>query len=209
MVQVIGAGFGRTGTASTKAALEHLGYGPCHHMSELFAHPHTVPEWSRAASGGHVHWVRLLAGYASAVDWPSAHFWRELAGAFPTAKVLLTTRDPDGWYDSVAKTIYRQRYPDVAAMPPELRTRFESVPGLREQPRLVEDLIWQGTFHGRFADRAYAIGVYQEHLATVRATIPPERLLEYDVRQGWRPVCDFLGTPVPAAEFPWLDSTRT
>lgn len=199
MLKIIGAGFGRTGTASAKAALETLGFGPCYHMQELFADPSRLGGWLRAAAGEPVDWAELFAGYAATVDWPGAAFWRALAEAYPEAKVLLTVRDPHRWYDSVAGTIYRTRDLDGAVLPP----------ALREQPRLMEELVWQGTFDGRFEDRDHAVGVYRAHIAEVRAAVPAERLLEYDVAQGWEPLCAFLGADIPDTPFPHLNTAES
>ncbi|MBE1491789.1 sulfotransferase family protein [Plantactinospora soyae] len=207
MLKVIGAGFGRTGTKSTKEALELLGLGPCHHMTELFAHPETIGDWLRVAQGGSADWDGLLGGYRSAVDWPSAAYWRELMGVYPEAKVLLTVRDPERWYDSVSNTIYRGKSFDPENLPPGLQQAVEAQPELRDQPRLAETLIWQGIFDGRFDDREYALRVYADHVAEVRTTVPAERLLEFDPAQGWEPLCDFLGVEVPETPFPLLNTT--
>jgi Sulfotransferase domain len=72
---VIGPGFGRTGTMSLKYALERLGFGPCHHMEEVFAHPEQVPHWQAVVAGRPVVWDDVFAGYRSQVDWPGAHPW--------------------------------------------------------------------------------------------------------------------------------------
>lgn len=209
MLKVIGAGFGRTGTTSVKAALETLGFGPCFHMSELSVRPARVDGWLRRVTGEPVRWAALFDGYAATVDWPAAAFWRELSETYPDAKVLLTVRDPRRWYDSMAATLFRMRYADAASMPPAMRRLFESRPGVEDQLRMVEKLIWQDTFGGRFADRDHAIRVFQEHIAEVRATIAPERLLEYDVADGWDPLCAFLGTHVPAEPFPHLNTSAS
>lgn len=209
MLKVIGAGFGRTGTTSVKAALETLGFGPCFHMSELSARPALVDGWLRRVTGEPVRWAALFDGYAATVDWPAAAFWRELSETYPDAKVLLTVRDPRRWYDSMAATIFRMRYTDAASMPPAMRRLFESRPGVEDQFRMVEKLIWQDTFGGRFADRDHAIRVFREHIAEVRAAIAPERLLEYDVADGWDPLCAFLGTHVPAEPFPHLNTSAS
>ena len=207
MLKVIGAGFGRTGTSSTAAALELLGFGPCHHMRELFLRPETIAVWQRKADGEPVTWDDLLGGYRSALDWPSAYYWRELADAYPEAKVLLTVRDPQRWYDSVATTIYALHH-GPGSPSPETRAYFDARPERWGQPKLTEQLVWQGTFAGRFPDREFAIKVYEAHNAEVRASVPAERLLEFDVSQGWRPLCEFLGVDVPAVPFPRLNSAE-
>lgn len=206
-MKVIGAGLGRTGTDSVKAALELLGFGPCHHMKEMFANPSSIRGWLRAAQEGRPDFVQLLGGFESTVDWPSVFFWRQLVEAYPTAKVLLTVRDPQSWYNSVAETLYCSRYETIDAAPSAIREQFLATPALRDQPRLVERTIWQGTFHGRFADRAYAIDVYRAHVAAVRDRVPAGRLLEFDVADGWGPLCAFLGVGVPDESFPRLNTS--
>ena len=86
-LEIIGAGFGRTGTNSLKIALEHLGFGPCHHMFEVRDNPERLPDWQAAADGRTVDWHHVFRDYRSQVDWPGARYWRELLDAFPDAKV--------------------------------------------------------------------------------------------------------------------------
>ena len=115
-LRVIGAGLGRTGTMTLKTALEQLGFGPCHHMMEVFDHTATqAPFWRAAAGGAAVDWDVGLAGYSSSVDWPSAHFYRQLAAHYPDAKVILSRRDPEKWYESMADTILKAMSPQAFA----------------------------------------------------------------------------------------------
>jgi hypothetical protein len=190
-IQVIGAGFGRTGTLSLKKALEELGFGPCYHMEEVFFNPWRVRGWLQACQGKPVDWDRMLRGYRATVDWPGATFYRQLVEHYPQAKVILTVRDPHGWYASAYDTIYSvmQRFP--------LNDSGRLLPVIPWLTTMLNCNIWEGTFHGRFEDRAYAIQIYQQHIETVQRTVPPERLLVYEVRQGWEPLCGFLEVPVP------------
>ena len=105
-LKIVGAALGRTGTNSLKLALEHLGFGTCHHMYEVRDHPAQLPYWQAAARGEHPDWDEVFADYRSCVDWPSARYWREIAAHYPDAKVLLTLRDPESWFESVHATIY-------------------------------------------------------------------------------------------------------
>ena len=114
-MKVIGAGFGRTGTLSVKAALEELGVGPCYHMVEVFDKPGHVALWQAAAEGKSIDWEELFADYNAVVDWPACTFYQQLMQAYPEAKVLLTVRDPQSWYESTKNTIYQ-----VSRMSPEL-----------------------------------------------------------------------------------------
>lgn len=195
-MDVLCIGFGRTGTYSLKLALEWLGWGPCYHMFELMQHPEQLPLWEAAVNAEPIDWDDLFVGYRSTTDWPGAYFWRELTAAYPAAKVVLTTRDPECWYDSVRKTLYYFGLPRHGL--DGLLHRLENlrVPALDRQRRLCQELIWERTFGGRFTDRQYAINVFNQHIANVRAEIPASRLLVYEVASGWQPLCDFLQVPV-------------
>lgn len=190
-LHVIGAGFGRTGTRSLKLALERLGLEPCYHMDEVFARPEHIPLWHEAARGRPPDWGRLFGPYRSAVDWPVASFWRELADAFPRAKVVLTVRDAQSWYESAYETIY-----------PAIRRPMSQDPIIVEHQRMAQELILENTFGGRLEDRRHAIEVYERHNEAVRASLPGDRLLVYRVREGWGPLCAFLGADIPWEEFP-------
>jgi hypothetical protein len=191
-MDVIGAGFGRTGTLSLKIALEMLGFGPCMHMVPLLDDPERAALFHRAAEGDPASLDKALAGHRSTVDWPGTYFWRELTARYPAAKVILTVRDPQRWYDSAHSTIF-QAVTNAA--------RNADVSKAAELA-MVRALVWDGTFGGRFADRDHAIRVFTEHNEAVRREIPADRLLEFEVSQGWQPLCDFLGVPVPEVPFP-------
>lgn len=195
-MDVIGAGFGRTGTLSLKVALEQLGFGPCMHMIPLLQDPETSALISKATEGDIDSLDVALAGHRSTVDWPTAYFWRELADRYPAAKVVLTVRDPQQWYDSADRTIHA-----AANAGRESGMLDQDVMGM------IDGTVWQGTFDGRFADRGHAIKVFEEHNARVRREIPADRLLVFEVAQGWEPLCSFLGVPVPETPFPRLNDT--
>jgi hypothetical protein len=197
-LSVIGAGFGRTGTLSLKKALERLGFGPCHHMVELFAHPEQIPLWDQATDGAPIDWDALLGGYRSAVDWPACHFWRELADRYPAAKVILTVRDPQAWYRSARAMIFRY----MADPPPD------EPAAAKAQWRLVRKMILRQTFGGSTDDPDLAIGVLRMHDEEVERTIPAKRLLVHEVSQGWEPLCRFLGADVPDEPFPRVNTTE-
>ena len=193
-LSIIGAGLGRTGTLSLKLALERLSFGPCYHMKEVFEHLDHVPVWDRAADGEPVDWDALFQGYRSAVDLPVAAFYRELSFRYPAAKVILTVRDPDRWFRSVSDTI--------------LRPLTEPLPDpLADWGAMVRKAILGRVFAGGGADRAHMIASYELHNEEVERTIPPERLLVYEVADGWAPLCGFLGMPVPAEPFPKVNTT--
>jgi hypothetical protein len=205
-VRVIGVGWGRTGTASLKVALERLGFGPCYHMLEVVEQPTRARDWLAAARAEHTDWSSVFAGYQSTVDWPGAAFWRELVDAYPDARVILTIRDPQRWYDSMAQTILRggprSRSPMARRV---LRLLTIGRPEFRDFVAMVNAVVADREFHGRAGDRAYAIDAYERHNADVRASVPVDRLLVFNVAEGWSPLCDFLGVPVPDEPFPHVN----
>jgi hypothetical protein len=201
-MQVIGAGFGRTGTLTLKAALEELGVGPCYHMVEaIWGDTSRLPLWQAAANGEDVDWRAVFDGFESTVDWPGCAYWEPLMETFPEAKVLLTVRDPDAWYESARNTIYASL---IAGQKGELKEGNEEPPS-PEAFGMISTLIWQGTFHGKFEDRAYAIAKFEEHNETVRSRVPRERLVVHEVKEGWKPLARMLGVPEPQSEFPRLN----
>ena len=204
-LEVIGASFGRTGTLSMKAALEELGFGPCYHMSELFRNPEHMGQWRAAMRGEPVDWERVLGDYRATVDWPGCTFYGELLERNPDAKVILTVRDPQRWYESVRDTIYRTSgaYYSVAFRLASLVT--PRARRLIRASRFVSELVWEGDFDGRFGDRGHAIETFERHNEEVKRRVPPGRLLVYEVKQGWGPLCGFLGVEVPDKPFPHLN----
>lgn len=187
---VIGAGVGRTGTYSLKLAINQIGLGPCHHMDEVLHNmPAQVPLWSAAASG-QADWLRIYSGYKSAVDWPTACFFRDLATEFPEAKFVLTQRDPERWADSFGATIYK------------LLAGKDSVPeGMQVWLEMVSEVIAKTGFPPGL-NRDELVHAFESHNEAVKKTIPADRLLVFEVKQGWAPLCDFLDVPVPDVDFP-------
>jgi len=189
-MQVIGAGFGRTGTLSLKHALETLGYDPCYHMYAAYQDDH-MERWRH----GDLH---VLDGYRATVDWPACTYWRELTAMYPDAYVVLSVRDPDRWWDSfddtVGEVVRRAHRP----------ARTPWVVALR---RFVVEVVEQRSF-GRPLDtltRADVIAAYQAHNAAVIDGVPSRRLLVHDVTDGWAPLCGFLNAPVPDVPFPHVN----
>jgi len=189
-LRIIGAGLGRTGTMSMKLALEQLGVGRCYHMAELIADLSRLPQWLRAADGA-PDWEAVFAGFTATVDYPACTYWRELAAFYPDAKVLLTVRDADDWFDSTQATIFS----------PPMRARIAGSPmeGFFQKAVLRD-------FGDRLDDRAFMKAAFERHNAAVRSAVPSERLLVYEVGEGWPRLCEFLGVQVPAAPFPRVNS---
>ena len=202
-MKVIGAGFGRTGTMSLKAALERLGFGPCFHMIDLIRDPTPLPYWQAAADGEEVDWTEALDGWESTIDWPGCTFWEEMAEIWPDAPVLLSVRDPEAWYRSTLNSIHEAK---EMALRGELQGNTEEAPDPAVM-QMINGLIWNGTFKGRFTDKEFALEVFRRHNEDVKSKVPADRLLVYEIKQGWGPLCDFLGVEVPDEPMPHLNDT--
>jgi hypothetical protein len=193
-LDIIGPGFGRTGTMSCKAAVEQLGFGPCYHMSEVYERGHE-DAWADAINGAPLAIDTIFAGYRSVFDWPACTWWKQLKAANPRAKIVLTRRDPDIWYDSIATTIFKA-LPSVSDDPARNAWRVHT-----------RKLIFSDTFHDDLG-RDNVLAVLRAHEADVIASVPPSELLVFDVAEGWGPLCDFLGVTVPETPFPRTNTTE-
>jgi len=191
-LEVVGAGVGRTGTNSLKVALEQLLGGPSHHMYEMFADPTQIPKWTAAIEGRDVDWAEVTAGYVAQVDWPGASFWPELAAANPDALVLLSVRDPEEWYRSASNTIFGI----LKNAPSDPNPWFTTVMQMMEE-----------RFCAQLDDEDAMIAAFVHHNDEVRAGVEPDRLLEWTPTDGWEPICERLGVPVPDEPFPRTNET--
>jgi len=199
---VIGAGFGRTGTASTKRALEILGFGPCHHMEEVIKHPEEVDTWVRAARGEKVDWKTFMSRWGSSVDFPSAIYYRELMEAFPHGKVVLNVRSADSWYQSMSETIV----PMLTRWPNRMITPW--LPRISAPGRVMHDTKFRALVLEQFYANPEGVKkVFNDHIEEVKRVVPPEKLLVFEAKDGWEPLCKFLGVPVPSEPFPRVNDT--
>lgn len=186
-LKIIGAGFGRTGTESMKRALEMLGQGPCYHMYEVLPDPARIAVWRDLSMGvGTPDWDAIFDGYAACVDWPAVLHWRALADHYPDAKIILTHRSAESWYDSMDRTILQLLRPD---------------------PQAGGTLSVQAQFGGDFS-RDTLIRTYNAHVAEVQARFGPDRLLTYELGSGWGALCSFLGCDVPEHPYPRGNATE-
>jgi hypothetical protein len=192
-LKAISAGYGRTGTMSLKLALEQLGFGPCHHMIEVIENGEAqVPLWNEALAGK-PDFDAIYKGYSSAVDWPSAAFWKELADYYPDAKIILSSRSAESWYGSISETILATVWaPDK--WPPQAVEWFKMVSKVLERS------------FGGAKTKDELIANFLAHEAEVKAAIPADRLLVHSAKDGWEPLCAFLGVPVPEGDYPRTNS---
>jgi hypothetical protein len=186
-LKVVGAGFGRTGTFSLKLALEKLCGGPCYHMYEVFQHPQDIAVWHRAALNQPVDWQEFMAPWTTAVDLPVSAFWKELSQAFPESLILLSMRDPESWWESANSTI------------------FKHIPQMRnENPEWLAMMVdcFKTRFPADMTDKQSCIDAFNRHNDNVLENAPKDRLLVWEAKEGWAPICSRLGIPIPDEPFP-------
>jgi hypothetical protein len=188
-LEIIGAGFGRTGTFSLKAALERLGFGPCHHMSEAIDNAEQIRLWSEAAEG-RPDYDRIFEEYRSAVDFPVSAFWQDVLAVTPGARVILSDRDPEQWYGSFSQTILPLIL-DKASWPEARRPWFEMM-----------DKVIIGKALGGRTDRDGILAAYRANATVARELASEGRALVFSAGDGWKPLCDFLGVEVPDEPYP-------
>jgi len=181
---------GRTGTASLKVALEALQPGRCYHMSEILQNPDKTSDWVNAADGM-ADWDKIFNGYTATVDNPGCNYWKQLADHYPQAKVILTVRDADKWFDSTNETIHSVEFANF----------------IKNSPfgEMVQKTVWD-TMGNRMQDRDHMINFFENRNAAIIDTIAADRLLVYRIAEGWQPLCEFLDIPVPDIKFPCINS---
>jgi hypothetical protein len=189
-LNIIGVGMGRTGTASLKVALEQLGLGNCYHMTEVMQHPESIQDWIDAADGN-PDWDKIFDNYTATVDNPGCGFWQELTDYYPNAKVILTVRDAERWFDSTNETIHAA----------EIASFIKSGPWGEMVQRTVYD-----TMDNRMQDKDFMVSWFNQRNEGIINSIKPERLLVYEVKTGWGPLCEFLDVSVPDTDFPNINS---
>ncbi len=196
-LDIIGVGYGRTGTLSLKQALETIGYADCYHMSEVVAHPEHSTLWINAWKGEDP-WEVIFHGYRATVDWPSVAFWPRLMNYYPDAKLLLTTRDAESWYRSASNTIFKAMKEGMLSDEPARRERIE----------MAKDIIVDGTFGGDLDDKTTVLAAYQKNIDRIYKEVPKERLIVFDSAEGWEPLCNALEVPIPTVPYPRVNTTE-
>jgi hypothetical protein len=208
-LKVIGTGMGRTGTHSLKLALEELGFSKCYHMEDLLNRPADIIYWEDAYAGKSINWDELFSGYQAAVDIPTFMFYKELLLKYPEAKFIHTTRDPESWYKSFGDTIIKSSKPSIGQiLAMSVRLPFSSK--LRGQLRVFK---FTGVFMKHFlpagyTDKEKTIAAFKEWNRQVLEYIPKEKMLVFNAKEGWEPLCRFLNVPVPQKPYPHSNTTQ-
>ncbi|OBS20443.1 hypothetical protein FPOA_06812 [Fusarium poae] len=206
-------GAARTGTASLMEALRILGLENVHHGWEVSEREDQQWQWrifDRAADAtfpniptyngkgfSRAEWDEVFGSYEAVSD-VASFFAESLIPAYPDAKVILVERDIEKWYKSVLmifepaqSAFYRNLGETVGkwAGYDNAKASFKMHQGWTKAPTpetTVEHL-----------KEAY-IG----HNKYIRENVPADQLLDFQLSQGWEPLCRFLGKPIPDVPFP-------
>ncbi|MBK9014350.1 MAG: sulfotransferase family protein [Saprospiraceae bacterium] len=206
-IKIIGAGLPRTGTNTLKASLEMLGFTKTYHMKELLVHPENLHYWTTLRDTGTMQWDKLYDGYQATVDFPCCPWYKEHMAQYPDAKVIFTTRPFEGWYTSIYSTIWKAG-PQTIGQKLGMMIKLLLNPRLRSVIKCVKfakSSIFGGLLHGKFENKAATEKIFDQWMEDVKAAVPADKLLIFDVRDGWSPLCKFLGVPEPPEPLPHLN----
>ncbi len=159
----------------------------------MWEQPRLAEAWAAHYRGQRADWRTLLSAFGASVDWPGAWEWRQFADVWPDAKILLTVRDAESWYESVLGSIHVWTAPGKDVGPPAVAELL--------------DRVWVEHFGGwqRVFDRDRTINAYRRHVEGVRRDAPDDRLIEWRVADGWSPLCEHLGVEIPDQTVPHLN----
>jgi Sulfotransferase domain len=208
-MRLIGAGLPRTATTTQMIALEMLGL-PCYHMRDMMGDLETsVPQW-RKALDGEADWDEIFEGKESAVDWPASYHWRELMDVYPDSKILLSVRGVDGWVRSMEQTINQVFFGD-SILHHLARAQYHIDPLYKGWIDVLTEMNWsdeRGVWAGTNGEPAAMADAFERWNQAVIDTVPAERLLVWDPKDGWEPLCEFLEEPVPETPLPHVNDTE-
>ncbi|KAI8377843.1 uncharacterized protein BYT42DRAFT_571906 [Radiomyces spectabilis] len=203
-LKIIGAGYGRTATCSLRTALEKLGYRTHHGRYLVLGPTEHIDIWTRAYQDPNHEdeWEEIYKDWDAAIDWPSMTFYKELIQKYPDAKVILTVRSAESWYNSMCKTIFKDIF----------HVKKDEVP---HHIWRVSELCRMIMFDGDEADlenpertKAKFMKIFDDHVAEVKRIVPPERLLIMQLGEGWEKLCPFLRVDIPNEPYPNSNSAK-
>jgi len=206
-IKIIGAGLPRTGTNTLKQSLEQLGHKRVYHMKELLVYPDKLHYWKTLDETGDTNWDELYEGYDGTVDFPGYPWYKEHMKRYPDAKVILTVRDFEGWYKSVDSTVFRAG-PQTPIEKIKMLGKLLFNTRARKVVKCIKwfkKVFFADELQGKFGNKDFAKKFWEDHIAQIKSSVPEDKLLVYDVRDGWGPLCKFLGVDEPAEPLPHLN----
>eukprot|EP01083_Nonionella_stella_P070177 187606_1 len=211
---IIGSSVGRTGTSSLQRALNILGYN-CYHMRELTKNSDFelwIPlgteklklkqnELSDTELVDYNEWNTIFTdrNYTACVDEPSCCFYKELMRHYPNYKVIHSVRDSEKWYNSARQTTMA----GYLLVKNKWFLRWVAGHYLEMLTQCLYKFVYDIDCDDQFDDKELAKKKYDEWNEEVVNYVPKDRLLLFDVKQGWEPLCAFLGIKdIPQQPFP-------
>ena len=211
---VIGAGLGRTGTMSLKIALEMILPGKCHHMITAVFHQE---EWRDILTGkmsdDDFKEFFLSNNYVAGVDVPFCWEYERAMAVFPNAKIILTVREPQGWVKSIKSTVSRVfafESPAILFLSSGLFSTYLSLHNVVGFPKVLLDAFYnnnQRKMLTKAVSENRGVEYFNNWIDGVEKKVPAKKLLKFNVKEGWEPLCKFLNVPVPDAPFPNVNSS--
>jgi hypothetical protein len=207
-MKLIGAGLPRTATTTQMIMLETLGL-PCYHMRDMMGDLATSVPHFRKALEGNADWDEIFEGKESEVDWPASYHWRELIEVYPDAKVLLSVRDADSWVRSMQNTINQIAFGN-GLLHHLSWAQYAIDPIYSAWIDLMLEMMWseRGAMAGTNGEPAAMADAMERWNQTVIDTVPSDRLLVWDPKDGWEPICELLEAPVPDQPVPRVNDTE-
>ena len=203
-IKIIGAGLPRTGTNTLREALEILGFSKTYHMKHLLVHPEDLHYWATLKATGTTDWEALYDGYQATVDFPCYPWYKEHMKQYPDAKVILSLRPFEKWYTSYHSTIWKAQNPPEAERA-AMGERIAADPRLQSVMKVMgfsKQVMSQDHFQGKFLDKEFMEKLFNEYNEEVKGYVPADKLLVFDVTEGWEPLCKFLNAEVPNEPLP-------
>ena len=205
-MDIIVAGWGRTGTRSLKFALSHLLNKPSYHMQNILLNKNEAKKWNNffITKSKKIDWDAIYSNYGACLDFPSCNYYKELMEYYPNSKVILTTRDSKSWIKSwnvlENQVLNSFTFKFMARIP---YTSFYL------QKKIHNELIIgkHGVFRGKGSDKD-RMNLFEEWNQSVINYVPNDRLLVYHPKEGWEPLCNFLDLPTPDIQYPHLNKTK-
>ncbi|CAK8693108.1 unnamed protein product [Clavelina lepadiformis] len=201
-MKVIVAGFSKTGTKTIAAALMDLDYKVYDFMDHFWYHGE---DWLKIfrGQGSMDDFKRMYDDVDAVVDTPAFLYWDTILEAFPDSKIILTTRDEDSWYRSMLGQVEEAEknllYKVIQILTPTGRKYFRFI----QQIGILEfGWLKRHPFQKLLRNRLTLQRGFRRHQTSCLQQAPKDKLLLYNVKDGWEPLCAFLGKQVPDKPFP-------
>lgn len=196
------AGQSKTGTKSMAWAMQELGMNVYDAMEHYV---HLEKDWIKILTTGGTpeDLRRMYKGVDAVTDIPVWYFWEEFLEAFPECKVVLTEREEDSWIQSMVHQTARGSSTMNSSVMCILSPTFQR---LTKFWLIVGTALFKGPNPPVLSIQKLNVLLarmqYRRHYAYIKATAPKDRLLVFNMRDGWEPLCRFLDLPIPNKPFP-------